>query len=141
MTLKKEDIKRILPHREPFLFVDEIYELTPGEYARGKFTPDETYDFFRGHFPGNPVLPGVIMVEASAQVGACAVLSVEEYRGKTAYFASIEEFKFKRVIKPGETIDIHVEMLSFRRNFGKGKVSGYCGTELAFEGIISFFVG
>jgi 3-hydroxyacyl-[acyl-carrier-protein] dehydratase len=138
--MDREEIKQILPHREPFLFLDEIEEIVPGKTAKGYFIADERFDFFRGHFPGNPVLPGVIMVEASAQLGACAVLMLEEFKGKTAYFAGIEEFKFKRIVRPGEKLQISVELLSLRRNYGKGKVSGSVSGEAAFEGIISFVV-
>lgn len=138
--LNIEDIKKIIPHREPFLFLDTVEIIEPGKKGRGTFKARKEMEVFKGHFPGNPVLPGVIMVEAAAQVGACILLMLEEFRGKTAYFAGIEDFKFKRMVKPDEVIDIEVEMISMRRSFGKGRVSGKVGEDLAFEGILSFFV-
>jgi len=138
--LGKEEIKSILPHREPFLFVDEVELDDDLSTIRGYFVADENYEFFKGHFPGNPVLPGVIMVEAAAQTGACAILTKPEFRGKTAYFAAIEEFKFKRIVRPGETLEIEVELTALKGRFGRGKVRGYVGKEIAFEGILTFFI-
>lgn len=138
--MNREEIKKIIPHREPFIFIDEASIIVPGEKAVGRFEAKKEYSFFEGHFPGNPVLPGVIMVEASAQLGACLLLSLEENRGKTAYFAGIEEFKFKRIVRPGEVLEIEVELISRRGKFGKGKVRGRVGNDLAFEGVLTFFV-
>ncbi|MCX7832561.1 MAG: 3-hydroxyacyl-ACP dehydratase FabZ [Actinobacteria bacterium] len=139
--LNKQDILRIIPHRPPFLFVDEVRIIEPGRSAIGKFTAYDSYEFFKGHFPQNPVLPGVIMVEASAQVGACLLLSMKEFEGKIAYFAGIDSFKFKRIVRPNETVEIEIELISVRGRFGKGNVRGRVNEEIAFEGIISFFVG
>jgi 3-hydroxyacyl-[acyl-carrier-protein] dehydratase len=141
LKIGKSEIKAVLPHREPFLFLDEVEISEDYMTAIGYFTSDESYDFFKGHFPGNPVLPGVIMVEAAAQTGACAILIRPEYSGKTAYFAAIEEFKFKRVVRPNETLKIEVELTAIRGRFGKGKTRGYVGDELAFEGSLSFYIG
>lgn len=138
--LGREEIKSILPHREPFLFLDEVELDDSLSTARGSFVAEEGYEFFKGHFPGNPVLPGVIMVEAAAQTGACAILARQEFQGKTAYFAAIEEFKFKRIVRPGETLKIEVKLTAFRGKFGRGRAKGYVGSEVAFEGILSFYI-
>lgn len=109
--LKTKEIMDIIPHRYPFLLVDVIEELEPGVRAVGKKCV--TYDeyFFRGHFPGEPVMPGVLMVEALAQVGAVCVLSCEQFKGKTAYFGGINHCRFKRKVVPGDVLKLEVELI------------------------------
>lgn len=138
--LSLNEIKKIIPHREPFLFLDAVEIIEPGRKGKGYFTARKEMELFKGHFPGNPVLPGVIMVEAAAQVGACVLLALDEFKGKTAYFAGIEDFKFKRIVRPDEVLEIDVEIANMRRNFGKGRVHGKVNEELAFEGTLSFFI-
>src|ERR671922_481976 len=106
----REQIEAIIPHRDPFLFLDEVLELEPGRrvVARKEVRPDEWY--FAGHFPGRPIMPGVIMVEALAQAGAVAVLSVEENRGKLALFAGIDGVRFKRLVEPGDELELTCEL-------------------------------
>jgi 3-hydroxyacyl-[acyl-carrier-protein] dehydratase len=115
----------ILPHRPPFLFVDEIVELVPGESARGRWrlTGDEA--FFAGHFPGRPTLPGVLMVEAIAQMGALALLRDERYRGKLPLFGGIDKARFRRQVTPGDTLELEVRLgrLSARAGTGSGTAS------------------
>ena len=115
----------ILPHRHPFLFVDEIVELVPGESARGRWhlTGDEA--FFAGHFPERPTLPGVLMVEAIAQMGALALLRDERYRGKLPLFGGIDKARFRRQVTPGDTLDLEVRLgrLSARAGTGSGTAS------------------
>ena len=106
-----KEIQEIIPHRHPFLLVDKIEELVPGEKAVGYKAVTYDESFFRGHFPEEPVVPGVLMVEALAQVGAVAILSVEENKGKTAYFGAINSCKFKKKVVPGDVIKLECEII------------------------------
>jgi 3-hydroxyacyl-[acyl-carrier-protein] dehydratase len=116
-----EEIMNILPHRYPFLLVDKIIELVPGQKAVGIKNVSMNEPYFAGHFPGHPIMPGVLMIEAIAQVGACALLSEEQYRGKLAFLAGVDHVRFKRQAFPGDTLEITTELLSIRSNIGKGK--------------------
>ena len=111
MRLGIKEIEQIIPHRHPFLLVDTIEELEPGKRAVGKKCV--TYDeyFFRGHFPQEPVMPGVLIVEALAQVGAVSILSCEQFKGKTAYFGGINNCRFKKKVVPGDVLMLEVEMI------------------------------
>jgi 3-hydroxyacyl-[acyl-carrier-protein] dehydratase len=122
-VLGREEIEAILPHREPFLLIDEVIELEPGErvVARKKVQPDEWY--LAGHFPGRPVMPGVLIVEAMAQTGAVAVLSQEENRGRLALFAGIDEVRFKRIVEPGDELELECRLEAVRGPVGKGKAT------------------
>src|SRR5919197_3635206 len=117
----REQIEAIIPHRDPFLFLDEVLELEPGRrvVARKRVRPDEW--FLAGHFPGRPIMPGVIMVEALAQAGAGAALAEEENRGKLALFAGIDDVRFKRIVEPGEELTLSCEIESVRGPIGRGK--------------------
>lgn len=110
----------LLPHRPPFLFVDELTELTPGERVRGlwRLTGDEW--FFPGHFPGRPVVPGVLQIEALAQTGACAVLAEEKFAGKIPYLTGVNGAKFRRPVEPGDTLDMEVTFGRLSARGGKG---------------------
>jgi len=134
----REGIETIIPHREPFLFLDEIVELEPGVrvVARKQVRPDEW--FFPGHFPDRPILPGVIMVEALAQAGAVAVLSLEENRGKLALFAGIDDVRFKRIVEPGEQLILECRLEAARGPIGKGRALARVGNELAVRGTLTF---
>lgn len=116
-----EEIMSILPHRYPFLLVDRIIELVPGQKAVGIKNVTINEPYFAGHFPGRPIMPGVLMIEAIAQVGACALLSEEKYRGKLAFLAGVDHVRFKRQAFPGDTLEICTELTSIRANIGKGK--------------------
>ncbi len=119
--LNKEDIKKIIPHREPFLLIDEVLDLVPGKKITAiKYVKEEEY-YFKGHFPSNPIMPGVLILEAIAQAGAISVLSLEENKGKIVLFAGIDKARFKKIVKPSDKLYIEVEITDFRRNIGKAK--------------------
>ena len=134
--LDKEGIKALIPHREPFLLIDRITELEPGVRAVGEHVFDGTEWYQSGHFPGNPIVPGVILVESMAQCASVMAMSVPEYRDGLGLFAGIEEMRFKRMVKPGDTGRFEAVMDKFRRGFAKVKVKTYVGDELAAEGAI-----
>ena len=138
-TLGRAEIEAILPHRDPFLLVDEVLELVPGERVIARKTVTEAD--CAGHFPGNPIMPGVKMVEALAQCGAVAVLSQPENQGKLALFAGIDDVRFKRIVRPGEVLDLSCEVEAVRGPVGRGKVRASVGGELAVRGTLTFAVG
>ena len=134
----KAEIERILPHREPFLLLDEVIELEPGTrvVARKRVTEADC----AGHFPGNPIMPGVKMVEALAQAGAVAVLVQEENRGKLALFAGIDDVRFKRLVRPGEELTLECSLEQVRGPIGRGKARATVDGELAVRGTLTFAV-
>ena len=134
----REVIETIIPHRDPFLFLDEVLELVPGKrvVARTQVRGDEW--FFPGHFPGRPIMPGVIMVEALAQAGAVAVLVEEENRGKLALFAGIDDVRFKRLVEPGDELVLTCELEVVRGPVGRGRATAKVGDELAVRGTLTF---
>ena len=138
LALSRGEIEGIIPHREPFLFLDEVLELEPGErvVARKLVRGDEW--FFPGHFPGRPIMPGVIMVEALAQAGAVAVLSHEDNRGKLALFAGIDDVRFKRIVSPGDELILMCEVDDARRRVGRGRATATVGNEVAVRGLLTF---
>jgi len=137
-TLGRAEIEKIIPHRAPFLLVDEVLELVPGEKVSArKLVTDEDC---AGHFPGNPIMPGVKMVEALAQCGAVAVLSQPENEGKLVLFAGIDDVRFKRIVRPGEMLDLVCEVEAVRGPVGKGKVTAAVDGELAVRGTLTFAV-
>ena len=123
----------VIPHRPPFLFVDEVVDLHPGQSARARWRLDPEAPFLAGHFPGRPILPGVLIVEALAQTGALAVLSEEENAGRLALFAGIEKARFKRMVLPGETLDLEIEITRRRGPVGEGAGRATVDGELACE--------
>jgi len=133
-----EGIQRILPHRYPFLLVDRVIELSPPHRAVGIKQVTINEPFFQGHFPGYPVMPGVLIVEAMAQVGGVAVLSAEDYRDKLALFAGIDNVRFKRQVRPGDTLRLEVELQQIRRGIGMGSGTATVEGELACRGDIMF---
>jgi 3-hydroxyacyl-[acyl-carrier-protein] dehydratase len=134
----KAEIESIIPHRHPFLLIDEVVELSPG--ARVVATKTVTEEDCAGHFPGNPIMPGVKMVEALAQAGAVAVLSQEENRGKLALFAGIDDVRFKRVVRPGELLTLECDLETVRGPIGRGKARATVDGELALRGTLTFAV-
>lgn len=140
ILLNKEQIKEIIPHREPFLLVDEIIDLVPGEKAVGiKYVKEEEY-YFQGHFPEKKIMPGVLIVEAMAQAGAVAALSLPEFKGKIALFAGIKDARFKAQVVPGDVLRLEVELSSFRRGIGTGTGKAYKDDKLACTAEIMFAV-
>jgi 3-hydroxyacyl-[acyl-carrier-protein] dehydratase len=139
-TLGREQIEAILPHRDPFLLIDEVVELEPGErvVARKHVRGDEWW--FAGHFPGRPVMPGVLIVEAMAQTGAVAVLSQEENRGRIAFFGGIDDVRFKRIVEPGDELELECRIEAVRGPIGKGKATAKVEGKLAARGTLTFAV-
>lgn len=135
------DPKNYIPHREPFLLLDEVIEVRAKEYARGVWTPKSDLGVFQGHFPGRPTLPGVYMVESIAQLGAVAVLASEEFEGKMPLFGGIDRARFRRQVLPNERLDLEVELFSLSARAGKGKGRAYVGEKLACEVELFFVIG
>ena len=135
-TLDRDGIKALIPHREPFLLIDRITELEPGVRAVGEHDFDGTEWYQPGHFPGNPIVPGVILVESMAQVATCMAMAMPEYRDGLGLFAGIEEMRFKRMVKPGDTGRFEAAIDKMRRGFARVNVKTYVGDELAAEGVI-----
>ena len=131
MLMNQEQIKEVIPHREPFLLVDEVLEMEAGKSITAvKYVREDEY-YFQGHFPERKVMPGVLEVEALAQAGAIAVLSLPENKGKLAFFGSIKEAKFKHQVVPGDTLTLKVHFEKLRSRAGTGKAEAYVGDKLA----------
>jgi len=131
-------IQKLIPHRYPFLLVDKIVELEPGKKAVGVKNVTINEPFFQGHFPGNPLMPGVLIVEAMAQVGAVAVMSLEENKDKLAVFTGIDKVRFKKQVRPGDVLRMEVELITMRRGIGKAEAVAYVGDEIACKGTLMF---
>jgi len=136
--MSRADIEQIIPHRDPFLLIDEVVELEPG--TRVVATRTVTEEDCAGHFPGNPIMPGVKMVEALAQAGAVAVLSQDENRGKLALFAGIDDVRFKRVVRPGERLTLECDLETVRGPIGRGRARASVDGKLALRGTLTFAV-
>jgi 3-hydroxyacyl-[acyl-carrier-protein] dehydratase len=140
LPLDRAAIEAILPHREPFLLIDEVLELVPGERVVARKTVRDDEWYLRGHFPGRPVMPGVLIVEAMAQTGAVAVLSEEENRGRIALFAGIDDTRFKRIVEPGDELQLECTLEQVRGPVGKGNARATVDGELAARGTLTFAV-
>ncbi len=136
--MNKAEIEAILPHRDPFLLLDEVLVLEPGSRVVARKTVTE--EDCAGHFPGNPIMPGVKMVEALAQAGAVAVLSEEANRGKLALFAGIDNVRFKRIVRPGDELRLECDLEAVRGPIGRGKARATVDGELAVRGTLTFAV-
>lgn len=136
--LNIDEIMKIIPHRYPFLLIDQITELEPGKRAVGYKNVTVNEPFFPGHFPDYPVMPGVLIIEALAQVGAVAVLSLPEYAGRLALFAGIDGVRFKRQVRPGDRLRLEVDLQAFKMGVGKGEAKAYVGDQLTASGTLMF---
>jgi 3-hydroxyacyl-[acyl-carrier-protein] dehydratase len=141
LTLDTQQIMAVLPHRPPFLLVDRIVDLVEGERAVGVKQVTINEPFFAGHFPGYPVMPGVLIVEALAQVGAVLVLRRPEYRGKTAFFAGIDGVRFRRQVTPGDSLRLEVIAGKLRRGFGTATATATVDGQLVCQGELMFAIG
>ncbi len=138
--LNKDEIKEIIPQREPFLMIDEVLEYTPGESAVAyKYVNAEEW-YFKGHFPGNPIMPGVLITESLAQTGAVAILSVEENKGKNALFGGIDKMKFKKMVVPGDTLKLEVKIIKQKGPIGIGEAIATVDGKIAAKGELTFAV-
>ena len=136
-----KEIMEIIPHRQPFLLIDTIEELEVGKKAVGKKCVSYNEPFFAGHFPGNPVMPGVLIVEALAQVGAVAILSLPENKGKTAYFGAINSAKFKGKVVPGDVLLLETEIIKSKGPIGVGSAKAYVDGKVVAQAELTFALG
>ena len=134
------DIQKILPHRYPFLLIDKIEELEEGKRIKGIKNVTINEPFFQGHCPGNPIMPGVLICEALAQAGAVMLLSMPENKGKLGVFTGINNFKFRRQVVPGDTLELNAELTMYRHGMGKANVKATVSGQVAAMGEISFAV-
>lgn len=139
--LTVEDIMKIIPHRSPFLLIDRIEELVPGVRAIGKKCVSYNEPFFAGHFPAEPVMPGVLIIEALAQVGAVLCLSVKENIGKTAYFGAINKARFRNKVVPGDVLTLEVELIKNKGPVGVAVAKAYEEDKVYAEAEITFVIG
>ncbi len=140
MVLDNNQIREIIPHRYPFLLVDRIISVEDGRKAVGLKNVSANEPFFQGHFPDYPVMPGVLIIEAMAQVGAVAILKMPEFAGKIALFAGIDKARFRRQVFPGDQLRIEVELMKLRGRVGKSSCTAYVGEEVAAEAQLMFAI-
>ena len=138
--LDKDGIKKIIPQREPFLMIDEVESFIPGDSATAYKYVDINESYFKGHFPDNPVMPGVLIVESLAQTGAIAILSMEENKGKNALFGGINKLKFKKVVKPGDKLKLEVKIINRKGPIGIGEAKATVEGEIACKGELTFAI-
>lgn len=139
--LDKKAIEEIIPHRDPFMLLDEVVELEPGKRVVAKKHLKEDETWFKGHFPGHPIQPGVLTMEMLAQAGAVCVLSMPEFKGKIAVFAGIDKARFHRAVMPGETLTLEVEIIKLRSSVGVGKAIATVDGKKAAVAEITFAIG
>lgn len=136
-----EQIKEIIPHRYPFLLIDRVLEIEEGKKITAIKNVTANEQFFNGHFPVEPVMPGVLIVEAMAQAGAVAILSLEEYKGKIAYFGAIDNAKFRGKVVPGDSLRLEVNIVKLKKVAGIGKGIAYVGDKKVAEADLTFMIG
>lgn len=136
--LNKEEIKNIIPQRDPFLMIDEVEEYVPGESAIAYKNVNEQEWYFKGHFPDNPIMPGVLIVESLAQTGAVAILSMDENKGKNALFGGIDKMKFKRKVVPGDRLKLEVKIIKRKGPIGVGEAIATIDENIVAKGKLTF---
>lgn len=141
MELNSDQIAEILPHRYPFALVDRIVDGEPGEWAKGIKCVTVNEPFFQGHFPQKHVMPGVLLIEAMAQVGGVAVLALPENRGKLAFLGRVKDARFKRQVVPGDVVEIECRLIRRRANIGVGECTATVNGETAVSAEITFAIG
>ena len=141
MAMDIKEIMSIIPHRQPFLLIDRVEEIVEGESVTAIKNVTYNEPFFAGHFPNEPVMPGVLIVEAMAQAGAVAILSMDEFKGKTAYFGGINKAKFKKKVVPGDTLRLEVKIEKHKKNAGIGQGTAYVVDKVAAQAELVFMIG
>ena len=136
--LDKKQIEEIIPQRDPFLMIDEVESYVPGESAVAYKNVDEKEWYFKGHFPGNPIMPGVLIAESLAQTGAVAILSMEENKGKNALFGGIDKMKFKKMVVPGDRLKLEVKIIKRKGPIGVGEAIATVEGKIAAKGELTF---
>ncbi len=136
-----KEIMEVIPHRQPFLLIDTIEELEPGKRAVGRKCVTFNEPFFAGHFPGEPVMPGVLIVEALAQTGAVAILSQPDFKGKSAYFGAINNARFKQKVVPGDVLELELEIIKQKGPVGIGSAKATVNGKLAVSAELTFVIG
>lgn len=137
LMLGMAEIQKILPQREPFLFIDELVDVIPGKSVTGRKTFSGNEEFFKGHFPGMPIVPGVIVVELAAQVSACTVLTDPQYADLFGLFGSVERFRFLKKILPGQTLEVRSRLMAFRHMLAKSECKVYRDGLLVADGVLN----
>lgn len=141
MVMNINQIKEVIPHRYPFLFIDRITHMEKGKNVIAIKNVTANEEFFNGHFPAEPLMPGVLIVEAMAQAGACAILSMPEYENKMAYFGALNNVKFRAKVIPGDTLRLEVEIVKLKKIAGIGKGIAYVGNKKVAEAEFTFMIG
>ena len=140
LSFDVEQIMQMIPHRYPFLLIDRITECVPGKYAKGYKNLTFNEEFFQGHFPGRPIMPGVLQLEAMAQMGAGILMTLEQYKGKFVVYAGVDGARFKAMVKPGDRLDIEVELIKIKGPVIKAHGKAFVGEKLAVEADMIFSV-